>query len=208
MRRSYELVRFRLQPIGALLYGALWLGAFSAPTDAHAQAARAGGVWWSGSVAAAGARLACDVCDPTRDAGPAVEVAAGTYASPSVRVGLDGGAWTFRDDDFRETVYTVGAVTEVYPRAGSGLHVIAGLGWTGYRANDVDAPDDQLGFHYNALRLRVGAGWDFPLTSGWSVGNRVTLDASSLGTLSDEGQPIATSVGLSLVRFGIYLRYR
>jgi hypothetical protein len=132
----------------------------------------------------------------------------GTYATPSVRVGLDVGGWTFRDDDFREKVYTAGVIAEVYPRAGSGLHLIGGLGWTGYRANDVDADEDQLGFSYNGVRLRLGAGWDFPLTPAWSVGNRVTIDASSLGTLNDEGQPIAESVGLSLVRFGIYLRYR
>jgi hypothetical protein len=200
VRFSSDFVRLCLVGLGALL-----------PAPSLAQpVAGAGGVWWSASVAAAGARLTCgDVpCDPTRDAGPAVEAAIGTYATPFVRVGFDGGAWTFRDGDFRESVYTAGLVAEVHPRARSGLHIIGGLGWTGYRANDVDADEDELGFHYNALRLRLGAGWDFPLTSSWSVGNRLTLDASSLGTLSDEGQPVATSVGLSLVRFGIYLRYR
>lgn len=170
--------------------------------------AQSGGMWWSVSAAAAGARLACDICDATRDAGPAIEAAIGTHASPVVRFGVDGGAWTFREDDFRETVLTAGVVAEVHPRAGSGLHLIGGLGWSGYRANDIDPAPDQDGFRYDALRLRLGAGWDLPLTSTWSVGNRVTLDASSLGTLKDEDTPIARSVGLSVVRFAIYLRHR
>jgi hypothetical protein len=132
----------------------------------------------------------------------------GTHASSSLRVGIDGSAWTFRDGDFRETIYTAGLVAELHPRRVSGLHLIGGLGWSGYRANDVDADPDQEGFHYDALRLRLGIGWDLPLTSSWTVGNRITLDASSLGTLHDEGTPIARSVGLSLARFGVYLRRR
>jgi hypothetical protein len=208
VRLSHDFVRFESARSGVLRV-LLAIGAIGAPTSALAQpAGGAGGIWWSVSAAAAGARLACDVCDPTRDGGPALEAAIGTYATPAVRVGLDGGAWTFREEDFRETVYTAGVSAEVHPWRGRGLHFVGGLGWTGYRANDVDADEDDLGFHSNAVRLRLEAGWDFPLTGSWSVGNRVTLDASSLGTLSDEGQPIATSVGLSLVRFGIYLRYR
>jgi hypothetical protein len=206
VRPSSNFVRLHLVPLGVVL---AVVGAISVPASVLAQPVRgSGGIWWSAAAAAGGARLACDICDPTRDGGPAIEVAAGTYATPTVRVGLDGGAWTFRDEDFRETVYTAGVLTEIHPWRGRGLHLIGGLGWTGYRAGDVDADDDELGFHYNAVRLRLGAGWDFPLTGAWSVGNRITLDASSLGTLSDDGQPIATSVGLSLVRFGIYLRYR
>jgi hypothetical protein len=188
----------------------VWLGV-AIPAPALAQSGGgAGGVWWSASVAAAGARLNCaDVpCDPTRDGGPAIEAAIGTYATSAVRIGFDGGAWTFRDGDFRESVYTAGLVAEIHPRPRSGLHLIGGLGWSGYRANEVDVDEDDLGFHYNALRLRVGAGWDLPLMASWSVGSRLTLDASSLGTLSDDGQPVATSVGMSVVRFGIYLRYR
>ena len=191
----------------------LLAGALALPASALAQStpgqARSGGMWWSVSAAAAGARLTCDLpCDPTRDAGPAIEAAVGTYATPAVRVGVDGGAWTYRDEDFRETVYTAGVVAEIHPRAGSGLHLIGGLGWSGYRAGNVDADPDELGFHYNAPRLRLGIGWDLPLGASWSVGNRVTLDASSLGTLTNEGAPVANAVGLSLVRFGIYLRRR
>jgi hypothetical protein len=186
---------------------ALLVLALAQPSEVRAQSAP-GGMWWSVSAAAGGARLACDICDPTRDAGPALEGAIGTYASPAVRVGVDAGAWTFREDDFRETILTAGVVAEVHPRRGSGLHLIGGLGWSGYRANDTDPAPDQEGFQYDGVRLRLGAGWDLPLTSSWSAGNRVTVDAASLGTLKDEGTPIARSVGLSVVRFAIYLRHR
>jgi hypothetical protein len=191
----------------AILFAAPMYVTLAPPSGALAQSPP-DGVWWSLSAAAASARLACDICDPTRDAGPAVEGAVGTYATPSLRVGVDGGAWTFRDGDFRETVLTAGVVAELHPRPGSGLHLIGGLGWSGYRANDTDPGPDQVGFRYDALRLRLGAGWDLPLTPSWSVGNRVTLDASSLGTLKDEDTPIARSVGLSLARFAVYVRHR
>ena len=167
-----------------------------------------GGIWGSVSAAAAGARLTCDICDPTRDGGPAVEAAFGTYATPSVRVGIDGGGWTFRDEGFRETVWTAGVVTELHPRPASGLHLVGGIGWVGYRATDTDPDPGEGGFHYDAIRLRLGVGWDLPMTPSWTVGNRVSLDASSLGTLHDEGAPIASSVGLSVIRFAVYVRYR
>ena len=175
--------------------------------QSDASVAANAGAWWSASVAYGGARLTCDICDPTRDAGPAIEMAIGAYASPAVRVGLEAGGWTFLEGDFRETVLTAGVVAEVHPRQDSGLHLIGGMGWTGYRANDVDAVDDE-GFRYDALRVRLGVGWDLPLTRNWVVGNRVTLDSSSFGTLKDEDTDVDNRVGLSLVRFGIYIRRR
>ncbi len=167
-----------------------------------------GGLWWSVSAAAGGARLTCDICDPTRDGGPGVEVAVGAHAASGVRVGVDAGGWTFREEDFRETVYTAGLVVEIHPRRDSGLHLIGGVGWSGYRANEVDPAPGEEGFRYDAMRLRVGAGWDLPLTASWVVGNRVTLDSSSLGTLHDDGTAIARAVGLSVVRFAVFLRHR
>lgn len=168
----------------------------------------AGGLWWSVSAAVAGARLACDICDPSRDGGPSVEVAAGTYASDPLRVGLEAGAWTFSDGGFREWVYMAGVVAELHPRPGSGLHLIGGLGWSGYRAGDEGPFVPEDGFRYDGVRLRLGAGWDLPFTGAWVVGNRLTVDASSFGTLHDDDAPIARSVGLSVVRFGVHVRRR
>lgn len=157
------------------------------------------GLWWEISAAAGGARLTCDVCDPSRELGPSVGVAVGAYASPSGRVGIEGGAWTNRDGGVRESVYRAGVVTQLHLKPGSGLHLIAGLGWAGYRAED---------FTYDAVRLTLGGGWDLPLTDAWVAGNRVTLDGSSFGVLKNAGTSVARSVGLSVLTFGVYLRRR
>lgn len=164
-----------------------------------AQSGESGGLWWAASVQGGGARLTCDFCDRSRELGGAVEAAIGAYASPQVRVGIEAGAWTRREDDVREEVYTAGVVAEVHPRPGSGLHLVGGLGWSGYRAGD---------FALDAPRLRLGVGWDLPITSGWVVGNRVLLDAAAFGSLDNDGDSVARPVGLSVVRFGVYVRRR
>ena len=157
------------------------------------------GLWWEISAAAGGARLTCGVCDPSRELGPSVGVAIGAHASPSSRVGIEGGVWTHQDGDVRESVYRAGVVTQLHLKPGSGLHLIAGLGWSGYRAED---------FTYDAIRLTFGAGWDLPLTAAWVAGNRVTLDGSSYGALKNAGTTVVSSVGLSVLRFGVYVRRR
>ena len=70
-------------------------------------------------------------------------------------------------------------------------------GGPGYRAE---------GFGYDAARLTLGAGWDLPLGGPWVLGNSVTLDAASFGSLRNEAAQVASSVGLSVVRFGVYIR--
>lgn len=164
-----------------------------------ADAGQGDGLWWGASVEAAGTRLTCDLCDRNRDLGGAVEVAFGAHASPNLRVGVDVGAWTRGDGDVREDVYTAGIVAEVHPRPTSGLHLIGGIGWSGYRAGD---------FSLDASRLRVGAGWDLPLTGAWVVGNRLVLDAASFASLDSDETSVSSAVGLSVIRFGIYVRHR
>ena len=195
------------KPWGSLSYAKILLGlafglSISVPGPslfAQSAGSPAGGLWWSVSVEAAGARLTCDVCDRARDLGASVGVATGAYASSQVRVGIEGGGWTHREGDVREIVYTAGVVAEVHPRPTSGLHLLGGLGWSGYRAEE---------FRHDAVRLRVGVGWDLPLTSSWLVGNRVLLDSSGFAPLDNEGTVVARSVGLSVVRFGVYVRRR
>lgn len=178
------------------------LAAFLAPCRSAAQerpGEARGGLWWEVSAAAGGARLTCPLCDPARELGPAIDVAVGAYASPGLRVGVDGGGWTGKDGDTRETVYRTGLVAQVHPSAERGLHLLVGLGWSGYRSEE---------FAYDAVRLSLGAGWDLPLTEGWVAGNRVILDGSSWASLKNEETSVARSVGLSLVRFGVFLRRR
>ena len=180
--------------VAALLFGSVVPG-----PSLLAQAGEDRGVWWGAQVHAAGARLTCDLCDRSRDLGGGIEASVGAYASDRVRVGVEGGAWTHREDDVREDVYSAGIVAEIHPRRGSGLHLVGGLGWSGYRAGELslDAP-----------RLRLGAGWDLPVTGSWVVGNRILVDAASFASLDNDGESVAESVGLSVVRLALYVRHR
>ncbi|MEM7416696.1 MAG: hypothetical protein AAF389_14420 [Gemmatimonadota bacterium] len=157
------------------------------------------GIWYGVATSAGSAKLSCDLCDTTRDLGGSVELSFGAWANPALRVGVDGGAWTRSDGDVREKVYSTGVVASIYPRPGSGLHLIGGLGWAGFRAEE---------FSYDAVRLRLGAGWDLPLTESWVAGNSITLDGASFGSLNNAGTPVAESVGLSVARFTLYIRRR
>ena len=170
------------------------------PASVSGQAADPqGGFWWEVSAAAGAGRLTCSLCDRTRELGPSVGASIGAYATPTFRVGVDGAYWSHDDDGDRETVYRAGLVGQLHPRPGKGLHLIGGVGWSGYRA-------EALG--YDAARLTLGVGWDLRLTDTWMVGNRLTVDGSSYGSLNNEDTPVAQPVGLSVVRLGVYLRKR
>ncbi len=149
------------------------------------------------TLGAGSARLTCDLCQPARDLGPSLDVVVGTFAAPTLRLGVEGGLWTHVDGEVRETVYRAGVQAALHPRVGSGFHLIGGLGWSGYRAE---------AFGYDAARLTLGVGWDLPIPGPWIVGNSVTLDAASFGSLRNESTAVARDVGLSVVRFGVYVR--
>lgn len=160
---------------------------------------QASGLWWELSLGAAASRLSCNLCDPDREAGPVADLAVGAYASPRLRVGVNGGIWHHNDDGDRESVYRAGVLAQLHPRPGSGLHLIGGAGWSGYRAGE---------FGSNTARLTFGAGWDLPLAPGWLVGNHVMVDASAFGALKNEEETVARGVGLSVLRLGVFLRRR
>lgn len=155
------------------------------------------GLWWEVSAAAAAPRLTCDICDPSRQVGPSVTAATGAWARPWLRIGLEGAAWTNEDRGVRESVYGAGLVAHLHPRRGSGLHLVGGAGWSGYRAEQ---------FGLDGIRVTLGVGWDLPLFGSWVVGNRLTLDGSAYASLSNDGIRVASPVGLSLIRFGVFLR--
>jgi hypothetical protein len=156
-------------------------------------------LWWELTVGGAASRLSCDICEPERENGPSADLALGAYASPRLRVGVQGGAWTHDDEGVRETVFRAGVLAQLHPRSSSGFLLLAGLGWSGYRAGT---------FGTDAARLTLGAGWDLPLAPGWVVGNSVALDAAAFGSLKREETTLARGVGLSVARLGVYLRRR
>lgn len=165
------------------------------PTTARAQSRT--GAWWEVAIGAGSGRITCELCDPAREEGPVASLAVGAYANPRLRVGLEGSAWTAEEQSGRETTYSAGLIAQLHPRPASGLHVIGGLGWTGYRAE---------GNRLDALRLSLGAGWDLPLVGEWVVGNRLVLDAASHFPLRGGDAVVESSAGLSVVRLHVYLR--
>ena len=177
------------------------VGVLAVSLPASAQETNDGGPWWSVSASAAGARLTCDFCDPARDLGAAVDLAMGIHIGPHARVGIAAGGWSHVQDETRESVVRAGLTGQIHPVAGSGFHLIGGLGWSGYRAGDLAS---------DVVRVSLGAGWDLPVPVGdrWRIGNVVLLDAASFGGLRGGETPVASEVGLSVVRFGVYVRRR
>lgn len=182
----------------ASVFGGLGASPVRAQTDSAASGSE-GGRWWALTVGAGSTRFTCDLCTPERDNGPWAGLAVGASASEAVHVGVEGGFWTHLDDGTREWVYRAGVVAHVYPRAGTGLHLIGGAGWSAYRAEDI---------RYDAGRLTVGLGWDLPLAPGWLVGNALTLDAASFGSLKNDRVTIDRDVGVSVLRIGVFLKRR
>jgi hypothetical protein len=160
---------------------------------------RTAGLWWELGLGAASSRLSCNLCDPDREAGPVADLAVGAYATPRLRVGVHGGIWHHNDEGDRESVYRAGVLAQFHPRPASGLHLIGGAGWSGYRAGVFGA---------NTMRLTFGAGWDLPFADGWLVGNNLMMDASAFGALKNEEETVARGVGLSVLRLGVFLRRR
>lgn len=157
------------------------------------------GPWWEVVAGAGALRFTCDLCADDRDVGRSFHVAGGAYATRNVPLGIEAGWWSHDDDGIGERVYQVGGVGHLYPRPGSGLHLVGGLGWVGYRAGD---------FAYDSVNLSVGAGWDLTLTEHWVAGSRIRLDAASFGTLRDGDHAVVGDVSVSLVRLALLLKRR
>lgn len=167
--------------------------------DLAAQAAAPSGIWYGGTFGSAGVRLTCDLCQPTRDIGTAFTLSFGAHARPGLRVGVEGGQWSYDGDAVRERVLTLGLVAHLVPDARRGLYLIGGLGWSGYRAGD---------FTYDAPRLTVGAGWEFPPLGGVRLGPTIAVDAAAFTPLKNDGVTVVHDVGLSAVRVAMQVRKR
>ncbi len=156
-------------------------------------------IWAEASFGRTGARLTCDVCQTTRDVGPAITLALGAYANPQLRVGLEAGRWSHDDQGAEEHVHTAGLVAHLIPDPRRGLYFLGGLGWSGYRAGD---------YSYDAPRVSVGTGWDLPIHGRWVAGTIVAIDASSFGAIKNGPTSVARNVGLSAFRVAVQVRRR
>lgn len=166
---------------------------------AAAQSARAGvatrsPLWYEVTVGGSGMRLTCDFCQPARDVGPSFTAAVGAYAGDRLRIGLEGGLWTYGNEEVREHLQQLGLVAHLTPTPGKPIFLIGGFGWSGYRAGE---------FKYDAPRVTVGAGWQIPAFGKFVVGNTVTLDAAAFATLRSDEVAVLNNVGLSVVRAAV-----
>lgn len=158
------------------------------------------GLWWSASVGGGGTRLTCDLCQRSRDLGPTLTAALGAHASDRLRIGIEAGGWTHEEsDDTRETAYRLGLIAHLAPNIGSGLYLLGGFGWSGYRAED---------FRMDAPRVTLGLGWDLPLARRWVIGNELALDGAAYGSLQNDDILVDRPVGMSTVRFSVQVRYQ
>lgn len=179
----------------------LLLSASVASTGAaqvSAQAARSP-IWYELTLGGSGMRLTCDFCQPARDVGPSMTFGLGAYASPRVRVGVEMGMWTYGNEDVREHLQNAGVVAHIVTNPQTGVYLIGGFGWSGYRAAE---------FKYDAPRVTVGLGWDIPAGGKFVVGNVVTLDAAAFATLRTDEITVLNNVGLSVVRAAVKVRRR
>lgn len=152
--------------------------------------------WFGFALGGAGTRLTCDLCQVSRDLGPAAEFSVGSFARPDLRVGVEFGTWMHDDRGSRETIYRAGVVAHLRPDLDRGVHLTGGFGWLRYKAGQ---------FRYDAPRVSLGAGWDYPFSSRYRIGNQVTLDATSFGSLRNGDTAVVRNVGISLVRVSIQL---
>ncbi len=149
-------------------------------------------------VGAGWGRISCDVCQTSRDLGPAAFVRIGTAVRPGVRVAGEATVWTHEVEDERENMGAAMAVIYLHPQQGP-MYVKGGLGFVGYRAGEDIA--------MNAVGLQLGAGYELRLGS-LALNNYVNLIGSSFGSLKNENTTIAEDVSTTLLQFGIGLTLR
>lgn len=174
------------------------LAAIALPSQAAAQSNS--GPWWEFGLGAGGVRFACDVCAEDRDAGPVARLAFGGVASSQTRIGIEGTGWTHRDDggDVRENLFTILGLVILQPDQRP-LSLSGGIGWIGWRADD---------FSYNALGLKVAAGYSFDVGNNLKVENALALTASSFGSLQNDGEVAEDDVSVSFLSFTVSVTAR
>lgn len=163
------------------------------------EAPRDSRMWYGLALGGGGTRLACDICDPTRDSGPSVALSFGAYARDYLRIGVEGSRWSHRDGGASETVNALGLVAHLALPAWRGLYVIGGGGWSGYRAGP---------YRSDAPRATLGLGYDVPIAAGWVVGNVLSLDASWPAEIKNDDIAVVRNAGLSTVRVGLQIHRR
>lgn len=178
----------------------LAVAAACAPLSGQESSPEGRGFWWDAGLGFTSMQVTCRLCTGDIDSGPSVDLAAGTWASPRVAIGIELGGWTHLDSEVRERVLRAGLSGRFTPSPASGLHFLGGLGWMAYRADR---------FHYSTFNLLLGLGWRLPLSQGWSVGNRLVFDAAPFATLKNDGVSVPSgNVRSGALRLSVFVAPR
>jgi len=169
-------------------------------SETGAPAASRGSVWWSLGGGSGSVRLDCDSCSGDRDRGVALHLGVGATAHERLDVGLEVGRWSTTEAGVSQTTNRADVRTVFRPLSGLGFNLIAGAGWSGYTAGDLD---------FSSVSLSAGAGWDVPVANRWRVGARVLTDLWSYGSIvSTRLGDVTSAVSISVARLELVVGRR
>lgn len=184
------------------------------PMTALAQAPEREGFWFGVGAGIGSADVTCDDCDDDendRERGGAGYLKAGWTLSPRVLLGIEGSAWTKKEEDAGTDItinmYNVSGTLTLYPSDTSGFFVKGGAGLafvnSKYEEGNTTV-DSDMG---NGLGLLAGIGYDFRL--GRRVRLTPALDAyyGNIGDVKIGGETLATGWKQNVVALTIGLTF-
>ena len=200
----------RLVKIGVL---AAALAVF-VPATALAQAQEREGFWFGFGLGVGSADVTCDDCDNDendRETGASGYLKAGWTLSPRVLLGIEGSAWTKKEEDSGTDItinmYNVSGTLTLYPSETAGFFVTGGAGLafvnSKYEEGNTTV-DSDMG---NGLGLLAGIGYDFRL--GRRVRLTPALDAyyGNIGDVTSGGETLATGWKQNVVALTVGLTF-
>lgn len=138
------------------------------------------GLWLGLGAGYGSTKATCSICGDGQT-GLAGQARAGGTLSRSVLVGVEASAWRQRTAPQERRLFMVAAVATYYPARRLGLHGKAGLGQYFYAEEDATTELTTQG-----LAIQFGAGFDVPVTRGFSITPFVSLIESGFGNPTRE----------------------
>lgn len=198
---------------GAVAALVLLLG-FTAPAAAQAPGGGGSGLglWFGAGFGGGLGKVGCDVCRGDWHVAPSAQLSVGGTINPWLRLGIEGNGWLRNDSVFgvRDIMVGVGAVLYWYPRTASGGYFLkAGFGPLFYRAEDSEVDQGEVpdpAITSTAFGGHLGIGYELH-RGRLAFVPFFNVTASMYGNLSQESNRL-TDVGLSLIQFGLAVRWQ
>ncbi len=198
--------RSRVQRSALCLTLALSFGVGNtAPSMAQEQPTPRSGFWANGGLGMALGAAGCNVCTGSREVGVAATLGGGMVLTPAFALGLDANGWTASAGNVDLRMGSVTGVLLWYPNPRSSWYFSFGTGLMWYRAADDDP--DGTPITSQSLGLRVGLGYDVPLSEQFAVTPFFNFVGSMGADLTAEGESL-TGTRLTLLQLGASITYR